>query len=232
MRILSVDTATTSCSVAVTRNQSLLAEVTNDTPQTHARHLMGMIDTAIGLSGLTMSDLDGFAVTQGPGSFTGLRIGIASIKGLAAATGKPLVGVSTLDTLVMQAACSSMLICPLLDARRGEVYFSRYRYGNGKLEQLVEEGVSTPADAIEGLNEASLFVGQGAMIYRDLLMDALGGFALFAPVIQNTIRASTVAYLSLPAFEAGHTDDIARFVPAYIRRSDAEINLKKPKPSP
>ena len=232
MHILSLDTATTSCSVAITRNQSLLAEVTNDIGQTHAKHLMGMIDGAIDLSGLTMADFDGFAVTRGPGSFTGLRIGIASIKGLATATGKPLVGVSTLETLALQAAGPSMLICPLLDARRGEVYYSRYRYANGNLEQLIEEGVSSPADAIRGLDEETLFVGEGAIVYRDVLMENLGGLARFAPVIQNSIRASTVAHLSLPSFEAGHTDDVASFVPVYIRKSDAEINRNKPKPFP
>lgn len=231
MHILSVDTATTSCSVAITRNQSLLAEVTNDTGQTHAKHLMGMIDMVINLSGLTMSDLDGFAVTRGPGSFTGLRIGVASIKGLATATRKPLVGVSTLDALALQAAGPSMLICPLLDARRGEVYYSRYRYANGMPAQLVEEKVASPIDAVRGLKEESLFVGEGAIVYRDLLVEALGGLARFAPVVQNTIRASTVAHLSLPAFEAGHTDDVANFAPVYIRKSDAEINRNRSGPS-
>jgi tRNA threonylcarbamoyladenosine biosynthesis protein TsaB len=227
MRILSVDTATTSCSVAITQDRSLLAEITNDTAQTHAKHLMGMIETALGLSGLTMPDLDGFAVTRGPGSFTGLRIGIATVKGLAAATGKPLVGVSTLAALALQAAGPSLVICPLLDARRGEVYFTRYRYEDGKLAQLIEEGVAPPGEAVAGLKEKSLFVGGGAMMYRDLLATSLGELARFAPAIQDTIRASTIARLSLPAFEDGPEDDIESLVPVYIRKSDAEIHRSK-----
>ena len=225
MRVLSLDTATTSCSVAVIQDRSLLAEVTIDVGQTHAKHLMGMIDKAVDLSGLSIEAMDGFAVTRGPGSFTGLRIGIASIKGLAMATDKPLVGVSTLETLAMQAAAPSVTICPLLDARRGEVYSSRYRFEGGRLVKLMGDSVSKPVDAIDGLDGPVLFVGQGAEVYRPLLTDTFAGSARFAPVMQNTIRASTVAHLSLPAFEAGRTENVAAFIPAYLRKSDAEIKL-------
>lgn len=228
MRILAVDTATRSCSVALADGDAVLAEVTIRIQQTHAKHLMGMIDTAIGLSGTPFSDIDGFAVTRGPGSFTGLRIGIATVKGLAAASGKPMVGVSTLETLAMQVACPSCLICPLLDARRGEVYSSRYRYRNGCLERLRDEGVSTPEKAIEDIDETCLFLGSGAVLYREILVRRLGRRARFSPSFQNTIGASTVAYLSMAAFETGHTDDVGGFVPVYIRKSDAEINRGLP----
>ena len=102
MKILALDTAAKSCSVAIVDKESVLAELTLCREQTHSKHLMEMINTTIELSGIIVSELDGFAVTRGPGSFTGLRIGISSIKGLAAATCKPLVGVSSLDALAMQ----------------------------------------------------------------------------------------------------------------------------------
>ncbi|MFV9647000.1 MAG: tRNA (adenosine(37)-N6)-threonylcarbamoyltransferase complex dimerization subunit type 1 TsaB, partial [Desulfobacterales bacterium] len=161
MKILAVDTAVKSCSVAIVDKESVLVEFTLGIEQTHSKHLMEMINTAIKLSGIIVSELDGFAVTRGPGSFTGLRIGISSIKGLAAATRKPLVGVSSLDALAMQCVFSQYLICPFLDARRGEVYFSRYRFNGDVLKKEIDEQVLPPGEAVCDINEACIFVGDG-----------------------------------------------------------------------
>ena len=225
MIILAVDTATTSCSVAIVDKKSVLAEVTLLRKETHSKHLMDMIHTAIGFSGLEISDLDGFAVVRGPGSFTGLRIGITTVKGLAAALKKPLVGISSLEALAMQVSEWPYLICPLLDARRGEVYFSRYRVVEGRLTAAVDEGVLPLENAIQDIHEASIFVGNGTHLYRKAVLDMMGGAAFFAPMPQNTIKASTVAFLSLNKFQNKDTDDIQRFIPRYIRKSDAELNL-------
>lgn len=225
MKILAVDTATKSCSVAIVDRESLLAEVTIVKEQTHSKHLMEMINTVIKLSGLTVSELDGFAVTRGPGTFTGVRIGISSVKGLAVATNKPIVGVSSLDVLAMQASYSSYLICPLLDARRGEVYSARYRFRDDKLIKEVKEQVFPPDKAMCDIDEACLFVGNGARLYKEAILNKIGSLAHFAPSFQNTIRASTVAYLSMNRFGNADTDDIATFVPHYIRKSDAEIKF-------
>lgn len=227
MHILALDTATRSCSVAITDHTAILAELTVVTRRTHATHLMGMIDHAIELSGLTVSDIDGFAVSKGPGSFTGLRIGIATVKGLASASEKPMTGVSTLDALAMQAGNTSFLICSLLDARRGEVYVARYRQNNGELEKLTKEGLLMPEDAICGIGEPCIFIGSGAVLYRKRLMEKCGEFVRFAPMFQHTIRASTIAHLAGSRFEAGNTDPVESFVPVYIRKSDAEINLAR-----
>ena len=225
MRILAVDTATTSCSVAIVDNTSLLSEFTLAKEETHSKHLMDMIKAALRMSGLNFSDLDGFAVTRGPGSFTGLRIGISTIKGLAVASEKPVVGVSSLETLALQVSYSRDLICPILDARRGEVYFSRYRFLNGHLKKQTKERVAPPDQAVDDLNESCLFVGNGAVVYKEMILEKMGEFASFAPLIQNTIRASTMAYLSMAKFENNDTDDIEKILPYYIRKSDAELNL-------
>ena len=225
MRILAVDTATTSCSVAIVDNTSLLSEFTLAKEETHSKHLMDMIKAALRMSGLNFSDLDGFAVTRGPGSFTGLRIGISTIKGLAVASEKPVVGVSSLETLALQVSYSRDLICPILDARRGEVYFSRYRFLNGHLKKQTKERVAPPYQAVDDLNESCLFVGNGAVVYKEMILEKMGEFASFAPLIQNTIRASTMAYLSMAKFENNDTDDIEKILPYYIRKSDAELNL-------
>lgn len=225
MKILAVDTATTSCSVAIVDNTNLLSEFTLDREETHSRHLMKMIRSSLGMSGLRFSDLDGFAVSRGPGSFTGLRIGISTIKGLAVASEKPVVCVSSLETLAHQVHYSHDLICPILDARKGEVYFSRYRFLNGGLKKQTKEYVAPLDKAVDDLNESCLFVGNGAVLYKDMILEKMGEYASFAPMIQNTIRASSLAYLSMEKFQRNDTDPVEKISPHYIRKSDAELSL-------
>ena len=227
MRILAVDTSAKSCSVAVVDEDSLLAELTLVTGQTHSKHIVGMIDTVINMSGLVISDVYGFATTVGPGSFTGLRIGISSVKGLAAASGKPVVAVSSLDALALQAFdFSSYLVCPLLDARKKEVYCSQYRFIDGILEKKSKEMVLSPEKAVWGISERCIFIGNGASLYQKLIIDKIGELAHFAPSCRNTIRASTVACLSMNRFKKNDADDIDILVPHYIRKSDAQLNLR------
>ena len=230
MKILAVDTATKSCSVAIVDKESLLAEMTVVNEQTHTKHLLEMISLVIEHSGLKLSDLNGFAVTRGPGSFTGLRIGISSIKGFAAAQGKPIAGVSSLDALASQVFFSQYLICSLIDARRDEVYSSRYRYKDGTLKKEGEEQAVSPGDALDEINEPCIFVGSGAVLYRKAIKDKLGQYAYFAQAHENTIRASTVARLSMDRFRNDDTDDAETFVPNYLRKSDAQLKLQKKNP--
>lgn len=225
MRILAVDTATRSCSVAIVDDEAILAELTMVSNQTHTRHLMGAINKVIRLAGVTLMDVDGFAVGRGPGSFTGLRIGISAIKALATAVGKPVVGVSNLDALAMQATVSPFVICPLMDARKGEVYFSIYRYEQGELKNTLPVQIARPAQAIGGINERCIFVGEGAALYRETIVEMLGSNACFAATAQNVIRASTIASMGLHRLKENDTDDIAELVPDYIRKSDAELNF-------
>ncbi len=243
MRILAVDTATKSCSVAVTENETVIGEITKVSKQTHSKHLLEMVHTVIREAGLTLSDLDGFAVTRGPGSFTGLRIGISSIKGLALAVKKPVVGISTLLTLAQQARAfarqvhhqeqqisrTSHLVCPLIDARKGQVYVSLYRRDADALTPEHEERVLAPHEALQNIESSCVFVGSGAVLYRDIITDMLGDLASFAPDDGHIIQASTVARLGLKQFESGDDGEVTDLVPYYIRKSDAELNFKKNK---
>ena len=226
MKILAVDTATKSCSVAIVDKESLLAEMTVVNEQTHTKHLLEMINLVIKHSGLNLSDLNGFAVTRGPGSFTGLRIGISSVKGFAAAQGKPIAGVSSLVALARQVSFSPHLICSLIDARRDEVYSSKYRYKDGNLKKEGKEQAVSPEDALYEINEPCIFVGSGAVLYRNVINDKLGEYAYFAQAYENTIRASTVARLSMDRFEIDDTDDVEMFVPNYIRKSNTQLQLQ------
>ena len=226
MKILAVDTAAKSCSAAVIDGDRLLAELTAVKDQTHSRHLLKIIDTVIGMAGLKVAQLDGFAVSIGPGSFTGLRIGISSIKGLAFSLNKPLVGVSSLEALAFQCNPYPYLICPVLDARKQEVYYCRYRSKNGLLVKDGIEQVAPPADALCGIREPCLFAGDGARLYRKLIQAELGELAHFVAGSQHIIRASAVAWLSLSRFKRRETDDVQVLVPQYIRKSEAELKIR------
>jgi tRNA threonylcarbamoyladenosine biosynthesis protein TsaB len=225
MRILALDTATKTCSVAILDDQALMAEAASVSAQTHAIHLIEMIQTVVGMAGLTLPEIDGFAVGRGPGSFTGLRIGISTIKALSVATGKPVVGVSDLDALAMQAAASADMICPLMDARKGEVYFSRYRCENGNLQKIIPARVAPLDEALAAIQTACVFIGEAARIYQQKISARVGSYASFAGPDQNTIRASTIGRLSVNRFRQENTDNIVLLVPEYIRKSDAQLGF-------
>ncbi len=202
------------------------AELSSANNQTHTKHLMTMIDTVCSMGRLEIAAMDGFAVTQGPGSFTGLRIGISTIKALAWSLKKPVVGISSLDALARQCIPGPYPICTLLDARKQQVYCCRYHYEANELKKDAPEQVLALADAISGIRDPFLFVGNGASLYEEQIINKLGELAYFAGRNHDSIRASTVAGLSLDRFRQGQTDEVALLVPHYIRKSDAEMHRK------
>lgn len=228
MNILAVDTATNSCGVAVTSTAGVQANTVRISRETHSRHLLSIIDQSLELAGLSVMDLDGLAVTRGPGSFTGLRIGLATIKGLALANNKPVVGISSLDALACQFAGSTFLVCALLDARKSEVYARLYRFADNNLAPVTDERVLSPQMAVADITEPCLFVGPGAMVYRDVIEAAIGKNAFFAPDFANIIRPEAVAFLGARRLRAGDADDPDTLTPVYIRQPDAVLNLKQP----
>jgi tRNA threonylcarbamoyladenosine biosynthesis protein TsaB len=226
MKILAVDTATSSCSTAIVDNGLVRAELTTVSNQTHSKHLMTMIDAVCGMSGLKIAAMDGFAVTVGPGSFTGLRIGICTVKGLAWSLKKPVVGISSLDALAWQCTPGAYPICTLLDARKHEVYSCRYRFVEGALNKEGTEQVGAPAEVINAIREPCVFVGNGATLYQKKITQKLGELAHFGGGRHANIRASAIAELSIDRFIHHQHDDVATLVPHYIRKSDAELNWK------
>lgn len=222
MRILSIDTAATTGSVAVVAGETLLAEFTIARQETHSRRLMNMIEGALEMAGLGLTDMDGLAFTRGPGSFTGLRIGLSVIKGLAIVSGKPLVGVSSLEVLAHQAPDRSRLIFPMMDARNKEVYFAGYRFSEGIFRRVADEAAVSPEAAADAITEECQLIGDGAYRYKTLLEERLGSRAEFAPPDDGIPRALTVARLSVPRFETGQTDDVRSVVPVYLRKSYAQ----------
>jgi tRNA threonylcarbamoyladenosine biosynthesis protein TsaB len=221
MNILAIDTASRTCSVAVSRDADILAEITDGGGETHSRHLMDMVDRALALSVGSLEAIQALAVNRGPGSFTGVRIGISTAKGLAAAAGIPLVGVSGLAALAWQSAPTARVICPMLDARRREVYCARYRFEAGRLVELAPETVCAPEDAVRDLAAPCVLIGDGALAYRSRLQALLGCDFEMAPAFQHPIRAGVLAHIARPRLERSE-NDLQTLVPMYLRPSYAQ----------
>ncbi len=224
MKLLTLQTATPAGSVALTADEQLLGELFLDVRRPHGGWLLAAIEQLLGAAGMAIRDLDGFGVTTGPGSFTGLRVGLATVKGLALATGKPIAGVSTLQTLALQAPHAAMPVCALLDARKGEVYAGVFGWEEGWPQLRGAEQVLPPERLLAGLSGELLFVGDGAAVYRTLFARQLGSRARFLPAAYHPPRAAHAALLARRAFQAGLARPATEVNPVYIRPSEAEMN--------
>lgn len=226
MNVLALDTATRSCSVAVAIDGRPACELSTLSNRTHSLHLMGMIRDALALAELGLEEIDGFAVTIGPGSFTGLRIGISTAKGLAFAAGKPCVGVSSLEALASVCLPYPNRICVLMDARKGEVYTAVYQECDGRLERIGDERVVAPETILRTIVSPHLFVGEAALLYEKQIRSIVAENARWAPRDRLFPKASTVAWMALDRLTAATADEVDLLVPRYIRQSDAELSIR------
>ena len=222
MKLLALDTSTSVLTAAVCGDARLLAETYVDCGRAHSERLMATVDWLLNQASLTLRDLDGLAVAVGPGSFTGLRIGVSAMKGLAFAMELPLVPVSTLDALAQGSAIANGMVCPLLDARMKEVYAAVYRFEQGRREKTLDDRVA-PIDAVlDELGEGPvLFVGDGAALYGDRIRERMPA-ARFGPLAVGP-RASAVAVEALAKLSMGGTNPAADVSPVYLRKSQAEL---------
>jgi tRNA threonylcarbamoyladenosine biosynthesis protein TsaB len=231
MRILGVDTSTSCGSLGIIDDDEVVAEYALSRQETHSAQLVPAIQALLKEARITIHEIDGLAVSLGPGSFTGLRVGLSTVKGLALAAEKPVVGVPTLDALASNLPFTPYLICPILDARKGEVYFALYKNGGGgQLERLTPYQVLSPLGLLEKIPlQDTVFLGYGVQVYGEFIRDQLGEKALFAPPHLRFLRGSTVAELGLGRIMQGEGDDISSMVPIYVRPSDAEIKWARGK---
>ena len=227
MNILAIDTSTTSGSIALVDSGELLASRDEPYVKAHAKWLMPAIDTLFSSINQTIEDVDVFAIGVGPGSFTGLRIGVSTVKGLAWSLGKPVVGVSTLKALAMNINTDGALICPVLDARKKELYAALYRVdGEGSIvEELISDRAIAPKKLYGELagrtqGESVLFLGSGLNAYKDDIEENVD-CAIFAPEDNWRIRAENIARLA--ALDGAHMMDATELVPLYKRKSEAEV---------
>ena len=225
MKILGIDTSTPIGSIALIDGDNLVAEHTLNIVQAHSSRLMPAIDSVLKWGDITVDDLDGCAVGIGPGSFTGIRIGVATIKSLCYALDKPIVGVSTLEAIAYNLRWTDGVICPLLDARRSEIYGTVFR--GGSEWQRLSEDLCLSIDAfLDRLGEATAqrsvpttfnFVGDGLLTYGNTVRERLGENAYFADPIFNVPRGATIAKLGAQRLQRGESDSYWTLVPNYVR---------------
>lgn len=224
LKLLTVQTATPGGSVALTAGDRLLGEMTLNNIRTPGDWLLGAVDNLLDSAGFELGDLDGFGVVAGPGAFTGLRVGMATVKGLAMAADKPLVSVSSLECLALQAPFCTLPVCAMLDARKKEVYAALYTQRGGQLKRLAGEVVESPETFLRNCSSPTLFVGNGATVYRTLITRRLGADAHFLPGFFDLPRAGLAAQLVIRDWQAGLARPAEEVQPRYIRPSEAELN--------
>jgi tRNA threonylcarbamoyladenosine biosynthesis protein TsaB len=222
MKILAIETSTMLGGVAIADEKGLIAETRLNVKSTHSERLMATIDEQLRQAEISIGDIDVFAVASGPGSFTGLRIGLGTAKGLCYATGRPLVMVPTLDAFARSFAFCRHPVCIMLDARRGEVYAAVFRW-NGLLVKLLDEVSAAPEDLFRDVKSPVVLAGEGAQVYREKLVGLLGDYALFAPLEKMVPSPANVALLGIKKALQGEFTDPSAAEPLYIRKSEAEV---------
>ena len=229
--LLTIQTASPAGSIALTAGERLLAELNLDVRKTPTEWLLQSIGDLLDKTDVKKADLDAIAVVRGPGSFTGLRVGLATAKGLSLALGCPLLGISSLQCLAMQLPFSALPVCVMLDARKQEVYSASYRWEGGYPNLITAERVAGPEMLLTAVSSETLFAGNGAQLYRTLIVRKLGDRAHFAPAFINLPRAAAVAALAQREWQAGRTFTADQLMPNYLRPSEAELNLLNKKKS-
>jgi len=223
MITLAINSATRSAAVALLDDGVPLLEILINLDRHHGETLLPAVDTLYRTADRSPAETGLIALTTGPGSFTGLRIGASVVKGLAMAWGVPVVGVSTLAALALNGGPGERLVCPMLDARKEEVYAALFRLEDGGEVLEIEPGRVTPLEGfLRKLKGEILFIGDGAVRYESRIRSFFGGKAVFPAPSGHLVRASSVGLLGLKKFHGNDILNILTFVPHYLRLSEAE----------
>lgn len=239
MRVLAIDSSGLTATVAIVEDDQTIAEYTTNYKKTHSQTLLPMIDEMVRMVDADLKEIDAIAVAGGPGSFTGLRIGSATAKGLGLALDKPLIHVPTVDAMAYSLYGCEDIICPIMDARRKQVYTGLYSFSHKKREenddgslydepvfQVLRMQMAVPVEElIRHLNvyrRRVVFLGDGVPVYKEMLAEGLKVPYSFAPSFMNRQRAAAVGALGIRYYEAGRYEAAAGFKPEYLRKSQAE----------
>lgn len=225
MRILALDSSGLVASVALVEDDTMLAEYTVNYKKTHSQTLLPMLDVIAEMIELDLSTIDAIAVAAGPGSFTGLRIGSATAKGLGLALNKPLIEIPTVDALAYNFYDTDKLICPMMDARRQQVYTGVYTFENHQLKVLRPQTTAAVTEVMEWLADYGkevIFLGDGVPVYRALVEEKMQTPYSFAPAHMNRQRAGVVASLAAIYAKEGKIVHARDHQPEYLRLSQAE----------
>lgn len=228
MIVLSIDSSSKVATVALLDENNLIAEYTLNNKLEHSTLIMDIIDKLLIDSNLSIDDVDGFVVSKGPGSFTGLRIGMATVKGLSFGANKPYVSISSLDALAYSVASFDGIICPIMDALRDSVYTCLYKSNNGNLEKILDYSALELDELINLLkdkDEKVIFTGDGLIKHRNYLLEKLPNSSL-APNHLSLIRASSLGELGMKLL-LNNTYDELNSSPLYLKKPQAQRELEK-----
>ena len=235
MLVLAVESATNVASAALVSGTQVVAEFNLNDSKTHSEKLMPLVAQVMEFSGVSLQDLDGIAVSIGPGSFTGLRIGLASVKALAFFYDKPVVGIPTLDGLARSVVSAEGLLCPVLTARKDEIYCALYIKAASGLERLSNYMAVSPKKLLSLISKIDhskvTFVGDGLELLPPELLQDLGTGWSRAASEQNYTRAALVGLLGVERLTRNEPDDLSSLTPFYIRPSAAEAGFQSDKNS-
>lgn len=236
MRILALDSSGLVASVAVVDGSGLeaqtIAEYTVNYKKTHSQTLLPMLDEVARMTELDLDSIDAIAVAAGPGSFTGLRIGSATAKGLGLALDKPLIHIPTLEGLAYNLCGTDHIVCPIMDARRGQVYTGIYEFDNDRLIVLEDQmavGIEKLGQRLHSYDRKVVFLGDGVPVFKEALMEQImaGREIAFAPAHLNRQRAAAVGALAIRYYREGKMETAAEHQPDYLRVSQAERERKE-----
>lgn len=237
MKLLALESSGLVASAAILTEEKIICEYTMNHKKTHSQTLLPMVDEIVGMTEQDLRDIDAIAVAAGPGSFTGLRIGSATAKGLGLALNKPLISVPTLEGLAYNFYGSENLICPMMDARRNQVYTGIYSWEEGRFQILYAQTAVPVEDVLKECirlaNETGkkiTYLGDGGPVYQEMIRETMmqsGSAYSIAPPHMNRQRAGAVGVRGLELYQAGHAETAAEHVPVYLRKSQAERELAK-----
>lgn len=228
MKILAVDSSGLVASVAILEDENIIAEYTVNFKKTHSQTLLPMLDEIVKMTETDLNSVDAIAVAAGPGSFTGLRIGSATVKGLGLALDKPIISVPTVEGIAYNIGVTDAIICPILDARRGQVYTGIYGYEEDKFVVLEEQMATSIEDILDKLatyNKRVIFMGDGVPVFKEIICEKLKCKYSFAPAHINKQRAASVAARGAIYYDQGKLETAAEHNPEYLRLSQAEREL-------
>lgn len=230
MKILGIDSSGLVASVALVFDGVMVAEYTTNFKKTHSQTLLPMIDAVTTMTGIDLAEIDAIAIAKGPGSFTGLRIGSSTAKGLGLALKKPIIPVPTAEGLAYNLFGTEQIICPIMDARRNQVYTGIYQFEGDTFKILSDQKAVAVEDLIEELKQYEkeiIFLGDGVPVYGEQIKEQLGEKAQFAPPHLAMQRAGALCHRAKELFEQGVVETAAEHKPDYLRLSQAERERKE-----